>query len=200
MEENFTKKVPVKKDEFIEAWRKDREDRKHREPDETDEFDRNHFERHKKDRPNTDYYRVVLTEIGVHGIVLPHHGEDIQVVQGGEPIDCALSKHLRDLRSCDGEPSADEYSSKIRGMMQYFSDSDKPEHLLRLGCMFVYDDLIFTDEHRELNKHRFQDHGKGKLYAANFHRFAAYGLWVIENGYKPIEIYYCTQRDFRDWR
>ena len=84
-------------------------------------------------------------------------------------------------------------------MMKCFSDTYRPGQPLRMGCMFVYDDLIFTTEHKELNKHRFENHGKGKLYAANFHRFAAYGLWVVENGYGPVEIYYCTQKDFPGW-
>jgi len=195
MEDNFTKPpVRVEKEVFIEAWRQDREERARREPGGSDEFDRDHLERHKEDRPNVAYHRVELAEIGVDNIILPHHTEDPRADPGGEPIDRALLRYLGNLS--ERGPRADRYPPKLVHLMDYFTGLSESGLPLSVGCMFIYDDVIFTEA--RLNKHGFRNHGECKLYAANYHRFAAYWLWKHERGYGPVGVYYCTKDS--DWR
>jgi hypothetical protein len=54
-------------------------------------------------------------------------------------------------------------------------------------------DFLFVCNDKEMAhpNHYDNTHGEHKIYMGNgFHRFVAYGLWISQNGFQPLELYY----------
>ena len=140
---------------------------------------------------NLKCYVVTLSERGLSNVILPCHMHDSEIVgQGGEPFWTVVSRYSK--LALGG--TADGCLQRVSGIKECVIDRQ-----------FTYSKVIeakfvFTSSDRQLmKKHRYSDHGPGKLYAGNIHQFIAYGIWLKNQGHSPrshrIKVYCCTQRE-----
>ena len=177
----FGLKEEIEKDEFIKRW-EDSESKR----DEAGKHDgsaHENLERHRQYQ-RLIYYRVTLTETGLNNLILPYHNHpDNKVNQGGEPFWRIISKYSDWIE----EGLYDACIQQLCWLMFNKMKFNESEGLVEAGFMFVSHD-------KELAMSGYyQNHGENKLYVGSFHQFVTYGLWIKQNGHKPIKIYYCKR-------
>jgi len=177
----FGLKEEIEKDEFIKRW--EDSERKKDEANNTDGSAHENLERHKQYQ-GLRYYRVTLTEDGLNNLILPYHNHpNNKVSQGGEPFWRIISKYSGWI----GEGLYDACVQQLCWLKHNIIKFNESEDLIEAEFMFVSHDgelAMFG---------YYNNQGENKLYAGNFHQFVTYGLWVKENCYKPVKVYYCKR-------
>lgn len=175
----FESKEEIQKNEFLKNWRESE--------DGTDQFALDNLGQH-EDYKGLKYYVVTLAEHRLNNLIIPHHNHvNNEVAVGGEPFWDVVSKYSKRFKVQKG--GFDDCLQRVCRAMKLIDQSIKLENLLGAKFMFI-------SNGRELampGDVHYKDHSKNKLYAGNFHRFIAYGLWIKENGYQPIKVYYCER-------
>lgn len=168
--------------EFLQAWENSEKNAKH-------DVDGNAYVRLEKHKQFTrlDYYTGYPTEEGLNQIIInPHNHVGNEVQPGGEPFWKIVSKYIPRVHAGQIDACLDRIYQIRQEITDLFAGSNEPEkseytlghvyndpNIAMLGCF---------------------DHGENKLYVGNYHRFVAYGVWIIENGYRPIKVFYCANR------
>lgn len=130
------------------------------------------------------YYRAMLTKEGFQNLVIAYHkhGGDLMVSEGGQPLADIVEKYTEALRN-----EANECWQKVNRMKAIIA-----EEVQRSGNIFPESMTPFVSDTGDLAIHgHYKQHEPESLYIGGYHRFAAYGLWVIENNFQPLSLYYC---------
>jgi hypothetical protein len=171
----------ISKNRFLETWKKEEELSKH-------PHDSNTWVRLKKHEEYTElkYYIGKLTENGFNHLILPYHTHaNNEVNWGGEPFWDVISKYLPRIREKQSDVCLKELYRIRDELLVWFNRSGtRSEAGFNLGR--IYDDFNLA-----MPGH-YRNHGENRLYVGNYHRFVAYGLWITEFGYQPLESIYCT--------
>ncbi len=134
-------------------------------------------------------YLGALTDTGLDNLILPHHAAahesgrepDREVKSGGQGFHIVIENYRKNYIPNQRFP---ESTKKIASQQYHFFAAE--DSLLRADFLFVSNDKELA--HKE---HYDTSHGENKIYIGNgFHRFVAYGLWISQNGFKPLEVYY----------
>lgn len=168
------------------------------------------FDKHIKNRPKIDctekqilreledcdsliYYLGALNEKGLENLVLPHNAFEVEpgrkpdrpVKVGGDRFCNVVRAYIEDYIPNSRFP---EGTRKILEQKRSFFNDDNS--ILEADFLFVCDQR----EYAHPGSHYDDSHGPNRIYIGNgFHRFVAYGLWISENGFKPLKSYYVAQ-------
>jgi hypothetical protein len=132
-------------------------------------------------------FEVRLTPIGLDSTAVPAHRHE-QTVGAQEPGE-ALSVVVPRYRALGWQSKAGDCFDRLRRIQQYMDSlmaraGNLWESEFLLGRVFSPGDPTLPDFYRELP-------GYG-LWALNFHRFVAYGLWCAEHGFQPARAHFFT--------
>jgi hypothetical protein len=130
------------------------------------------------------YYLATLTEEGFQNLIIAYHkhGEHLKVSQGGFSLVDTARTYMGDKLHPD-----DECWDKVHSLKAVI-DREVQES----GNLFPPDIMPFVSDVGDLAVHgHYAPQGSRSLYAGGYHRFAAYGLWVCENGFRPLRLHYC---------
>jgi hypothetical protein len=134
------------------------------------------------------YYRATLTEAGFQNLIIAHHkhGDDLMVSEGGQPLaDIVVKYTAKALRN--------ECWQKVDRMKVIIA-----KEVQESGSIFPKSMTPFVSDVGELairGRGHYKQHEPECLYIGGYHRFAAYGLWVTENRFQPLNLYYCEATD-----
>ncbi|MBZ0291117.1 MAG: hypothetical protein K8L99_00995 [Anaerolineae bacterium] len=174
----------ISKDRLLEAWEKEDKASGH-----TDMFMDQRREEHRA-HEGLNYYLAALTERGLEQVVLGwhQHPDRERVKPGGELFWDVVARYWQEMErnqtdDCLGRLHT--IKGELDGVFRDFESFVMADY--SLGRLFNCRDLaVDSDQY-------FRDHGDGKLYAGNFHRFPGYGLWIKKHGFRPIKVYYCER-------
>ena len=175
----------VEKSEFLSQFHMHLENRQKLDPTEEQIFKRlETFE-------SLTCFSGVLNETGKCNLILPHHSVELEpnrnpdrpVKVGGQELQTVIRDYIEcyipnsRFPKCVGKIYAQQ--------SRFFRDNDS---ILKAGFLFVSNCKEYAHPGDD---HYNNDHGENKIYIGNgFHRFIAYGLWITQNGFKPLEVYY----------
>jgi hypothetical protein len=140
---------------------------------------------HLKDQ-GQKYYRATLTEQGFQNLIIAHHkhGDDLMVSKGGQPLADIVVKYT-------AEALRNECWHKVDSMKAIIAKEVKAS-----GIIFPESMTPFVSDVGDLAiRGHYEQSEPGHLYIGGYHRFTAYGLWVIENRFQPLSLYYCEGTD-----
>ncbi len=173
----------ISKERFLEAWKTENETSGH-----SDQFVEDRWEEHSQYK-GLRYYVGTITEQGLDNLVLWHHehpDRQVRVKTGGELFWDVVSCYWQQLQNNQTDDCLERLWRRSKELDKVFQSSgDFLRTDYSLGRVFNRRGLAVNSDLY------YQDHGKNKLYAGNFHRFPGYGLWMKEHGYQPIKVYYC---------
>jgi hypothetical protein len=149
-----------------------------------DDFEKDVF----RELKEADYlicYSTNLNKNGIDNLILPHHATeslpDRQVKVGGDTFHKVISNYHEDYIPNSKFPIC---VKKIQEQQSHFFGENDP--VLKADFLFVSNDREFAHPN-----HYDNSHGENKIFMGNgFHRLVAYGLWVRQNGFRPLEVYY----------
>ncbi len=133
------------------------------------------------------YYRATLTKDGIHNLIIAHHkhGEDLMVSEGGQPLADIVGKYA-------AEEPHNECWQKVAGMKEIIA-----QEVQKTGGIFPESMMPFVSDVPDLavkGEGHYREYGPEHLYIGGYHRFVAYCLWVKENDFQPLRLYYCEAR------
>ena len=134
--------------------------------------------------------------MGKKNLILPHHATEIEhgkdpnmaVKTGGEKFHKVTEDYINNYIPNKRFPNC---VKKIQDSKSRFPDNDNA--LLKAKFLFVCNHKDYAHPNEEMVHYdtTHEENGENKIYMGNgFHRFVAYGLWISENGFKPLELYY----------
>lgn len=178
----FGLKKEIEKGEFIKRW--EDSERKKDEAGNPDGSAHKNLEQHRQHQ-GLIYYIVTLTEDGLNNLILPYHNHpNNKVSRDGEPFWRIISKYSGWIE----EGLSDDCTQQLCWLKHNIIKFNESEDLVEAEFMFVSHDGELA-----MSGYYKKSQGENKLYVGNFHQFVTYGLWVKENGYKPIKVYYCKR-------
>ena len=133
------------------------------------------------ERFNNRTYGVDLVEISEEdfsNIVLPAHAHQY--------VNFAHETTLRKL--------IDRFKTKLRDSTINDTCQDRISHILDhfnsnySNSSFLQGKFMFMTENLELSVN--ENYTKVGYYAGSFHQFAAYALWIVNNTFKPLRLYF----------
>ena len=175
---------PIRKSEFFSKF--DEHISKRKKPDEMEKIV---FQDLKDNSSFLTFYIGMLNEMGIENLILPHHSAeddglkdpDRTVKEGGEKICTVIEDYNNKFIPNKRFPKG---TDKIQKQKSRFFNNDNS--ILKADFLAVCNQREWA--HRG---HYDITHGNSKIYICNgFHRLVAYGLWICENGFKPLELYY----------
>jgi len=125
-------------------------------------------------------YKINLIEVGgsdFETIYLPEHAH--------EYIKCNTETSLATLvkrfeKNLPDSTINDCCYSRIIYILDYFNSASTNKSFLEGKFMFIT---------KNLNLSVKSNYNNSGFYTGSFHQFAAYALWIVINGYKPIRLY-----------
>lgn len=145
-----------------------------------------------QDSNSLNYYLGILNKKGIENLILPQHDHDYikdgnpdrPVKVGGEKFSTVTRAYIEDYIPNSKFPNC---RNKIRELKQKSGFFNKDDSILKADFLFVCSQKEYAHPGPQYDN----SHGQNKIYIGNgFHRFVAYSLWVSENGFKPLELYY----------
>ena len=183
MNESLKLLEEISKEQFLAAWKDE---------DEASGHDDSYMEKRRKEHAAFEGLRYYLATITVHGLahlVVGHHvhpAGQTRVGPGGELLEIVVSRYWSEIQNGQTDVCLDRLLNireELNSAVQTSGD------LLRANNSLG---RIFDSSQLATLGHSYNNHGNEALYASNFHRFAGYGLWVKEYGYRPAKVYYCA--------
>jgi hypothetical protein len=130
------------------------------------------------------YYVANLTEEGYEHLFIAYHVHDTTIVsRSGEPLNTIAVKYVGDkqaeFRECMQKVQSikNAIDTEFRQTGQFFQE-------LKMPLVSDCPDLAVSGHYEK------RDDPKS-LYVGGYHRFVAYGVWVLENGFQPLRLFYC---------
>jgi len=160
-----------------------------------DETESKIFQTLQKNSNSLTFYLGTLNEKGIENLILPHHAVEIEnnrnpdrpVKLGGDKffdvIEAYINHYIPNRRFPIG-------TGKIQGQKSRFFNGLTPVLKADFLCVCNQPGYAHPGDHYD------DTHGSNKIYICNgFHRFVTYGLWISENGFKPLDLYYAHYTD-----
>jgi hypothetical protein len=145
-----------------------------------------------QDSASLSYYLGTLNEKGIENLILPHHAVELEpgrdpdrpVKLGGDQFYNVIRNYIENYIPNSRFPKGTK--KLLEQKSRFFNDNS----ILKADFLFVCN----QKEYAHPENHYDDSHGQNKIYIGNgFHRFVAYGLWISQNGFKPLELYYVEQ-------
>ena len=130
-------------------------------------------------------YSAELTDCGIANLILPYHEHESQLAPRGG---CTLHQVVNTFQQ--------------QRQLQAAMNSECIKKIFDIhDCFFAKDTIAFDAEFificnsrkyaHDTKLHYGPHHGLNRIYIGNgFHRFAAYGRWMEDHGFRPLKLYF----------
>ncbi|MEQ9285561.1 MAG: hypothetical protein RIG77_01555 [Cyclobacteriaceae bacterium] len=178
MREYFDQLKQVPKQEFIENFHLQETDSKRRK--QPDGFSLDRIPEHERESHN--YFKGRLNQRGIDNLILPSHihPDRTNVVDSsGQPFNDVIHRFSNEF-TFENSPCA----KKAHAQLSHFFDKSKAVQ----EAEFIYLCNNFNVSHPKQYSLKWTN----KLFiGGGFHRLIAYGLFIEQNGFSPLKVYYC---------
>ena len=143
-----------------------------------------------------------LNEEGVQNLNLPHRQKEDENDPGDPPVKLGGNAFYEVVRQYDEEfiPNRRFPKGTCKILSQNHCFFDKEDTVLKADFLSICNERELAhpepDDPTLPRVHYDDSHGDNKIYINNgFHRLVAYGLWILKNGFRPLEVYFAYRKD-----